>query len=120
MNGDNNKYCYKCNTFLASVSKQKTYCPKCNQVYYDEMIEVCPSCGGHLQEYNDERFADTSGYGNHSGIWMYVLAVLIPIVGFVLGFIYLARRDDDIGKRLLITSVASLFIWAFVWLMLVF
>ncbi|MDD2503294.1 MAG: hypothetical protein PHP79_05425 [Clostridia bacterium] len=38
---------------------------------------------------------------------MYIVSVLIPLVGIILGCIYIARREDELGKSLIITGVVS-------------
>lgn len=38
---------------------------------------------------------------------MYVVSVLIPLVGIILGCIYIAREEDELGKSLIITGVIS-------------
>ena len=47
------------------------------------------------------------GTTNSDGCWMYVVSVLIPLVGIILGCIYIARREDELGKSLIITGVIS-------------
>nr|WP_288868597.1 hypothetical protein [uncultured Blautia sp.] len=116
MNGDNNTRCYKCNTFLTTVRDERTFCPKCNHVYYDHSLEICPKCRIKLQEYSADRFGEYDNGKESGGIWMYVLSALIPIVGLIMGFIYLGRREDDIGRRILIMSVVALFVWALIWI----
>lgn len=36
---------------------------------------------------------------------MYVISVLIPLAGIILGCINIAREEDDLGKSLIITGV---------------
>jgi uncharacterized membrane protein YbjE (DUF340 family) len=38
---------------------------------------------------------------------MYVVSILIPLVGIILGCIYISRREDELGKSLIITGVVS-------------
>ncbi|MEG6614115.1 hypothetical protein V6C42_14805 [Pseudoclostridium thermosuccinogenes] len=56
-------------------------------------------------------YSESSGYGtsysDNSGCWMYVVSVLFPLVGIILGCIYIARREDELGKSLIITGVIS-------------
>lgn len=45
------------------------------------------------------------------GCWMYAVAILIPMVGIILGLIYIARQEDDLGKSLILTSVGTSVLW---------
>ena len=112
MNGDKNTKCFKCGSDLG---KGKKICPKCGTIYAASNNE-CEKCHALLYDY--------SGYTENSGsyssytpsnapekpIWAYILAVLMPYVGIVLGLVYMGRKDDDWGKTVLIISVISLLV----------
>ena len=49
--------------------------------------------------------------GTGSNFWMYVVAVLLPLIGIILGLIYLARKEDSVGKNVLITAIVAGVIW---------
>lgn len=49
--------------------------------------------------------------GSGAQFWMYIIAVLLPLIGVILGLIYLARKEDDIGKSVLITGIVAGVIW---------
>ena len=38
---------------------------------------------------------------------MYAVSVLVPLLGIILGCIYIARGEDELGKSLIITGVVS-------------
>ena len=42
---------------------------------------------------------------------MYIVAVLLPLIGIILGLIYLARKEDSVGKNVLITAIVAGVIW---------
>lgn len=42
---------------------------------------------------------------------MYAIAILLPIIGIILGLIYLARKEDSIGKSLLIAAIVANIVW---------
>lgn len=50
-------------------------------------------------------------------IWMYILSILLPPIGLAMGLIYLGRREDEIGKKLLIVSAVATFIFVLIWIM---
>jgi lipoprotein signal peptidase len=56
-------------------------------------------------------YSESNNYGtsnsDNSGCWMYVVSVIIPLVGIILGCIYISKREDELGKSLIITGVVS-------------
>ena len=104
LNGDNRTECWKCKTSLGPVDQYKKICPKCGFIY-SQKSETCEKCGGRLGVY-DNTFINTKKSGD-SDSWMYVVSVLIPLIGIILGCIYIARGEDELGKSLIITGVIS-------------
>ena len=49
--------------------------------------------------------------GNGPEGWMYAIAILLPMIGIILGLIYLARKEDSIGKSLLIAAIVANIVW---------
>ena len=107
LNGDQNERCYKCNTYLGKKNVTKKICPRCMEVYYDGALESCPKCHEHLRDYDSVNTSSYGGggYGPDVPIWAYVVAVLLPFVGIIMGLIYLTRGDDDVAKRLILVSI---------------
>jgi len=73
---------------------------------FSQKTENCDKCGERLSVYSESANFKTSNSDN-SGCWMYVVSVLIPLVGIILGCIYIAREEDELGKSLIITGVIS-------------
>ena len=109
LNGDQNVNCFKCNTPLKSVRTTKRICPKCMQVYFDSELESCPTCHTTLRDYESVSTSsyDYSNSGGYSEVpmWEYIIAVLLPGIGIIMGLIYLARGEDDIAKRIIMVSI---------------
>lgn len=106
LNGDNRTTCWKCSAPFPISSSGQTYkkvCPKCGMVYSSN-VENCSNCHVRLGVYDERGYRSGS---DNSGCWMYVVAVLIPLIGVILGLVYIARGDDDLGKSLIITGVIS-------------
>ncbi len=78
-------------------------CPKCNELNGDNRTE-CFRCKASLGSVDTYYNSSTTYSGS---CWMYVVSVLIPLVGIILGCIYIARREDELGKSLIITGVVS-------------
>lgn len=104
LNGNNRTDCWKCKTPLGPAQNKKI-CSKCGFVFSSN-AEFCDACGARLSVYTG-REGYYASRSDNAGCWMYVLAVLIPLAGIILGCIYIARREDDLGKSLIITSIVS-------------
>lgn len=101
LNGDSNVRCYKCNTFIGTLSKSKKKCPNCGRIYADSKSD-CENCGNRLVIFDEEY----SYQKKESNTWMYILTILFPLIGLILGFIKFAKeKNSDTGKNLIILSV---------------
>ncbi|AZT91644.1 hypothetical protein ELD05_06540 [Caldicellulosiruptor changbaiensis] len=108
LNGENRTECWKCGAILGPVDKYKKICPRCGLIY-SQRSEICDKCGGRLSVYDGSTDYKFSGTDN-SGCWLYIVSILFPLIGIILGCIYIARREDDLGKSLIITSVVVMVI----------
>lgn len=108
-NGENRTTCYSCGTTLESYKK---ICRKCGSVH-GEKDEICRSCGGGLSVYSPTFSFESTEKESEGKSWIYVLTILIPIVGLILGLIYMGKNDDD-GKPLLILSVVLSIVYGFI------
>jgi len=100
INGD--KTCWKCKTFIGEVNTgnlHRKICPKCG-IIFKHNSNTCSECASPLAVY-DEQPKNTS----KSGCWMYVIAFLIPLIGLILGLIYIAKDEEETGKPLMIFSI---------------
>lgn len=121
LNGDQNERCYNCNEYLGKSAPKKKICPKCMEVYYDSELDSCPKCHEHLRDYDSVStgtYGSGGGYGPNVPTWAYVVSVLLPVVGIVMGIIYLARGEDDIAKRLLLVSIIVSVVCGFAYFMI--
>lgn len=120
LNGDQNERCYKCNEYLGKSVVKKKICPKCMEVYYDSELDSCPKCHENLKNYDSVSTGSYSSgrYGPDVPIWAYVISVLLPVVGIIMGLIYLARGDDDIAKRLFLVSIIVSVVCGFAYFMI--
>src|SRR5690625_1312438 len=67
-----------------------------------------------LEEVHLESSSDDAGCS------MYVLAVLIPLLGIILGLIYIAKKEDEVGKALILTGVISNIVFAILFALFVY
>lgn len=105
LNGDNRTECFKCKTSLGAVDSYKKICSKCGLIF-SQKAESCEKCGNRLSVYSGSSSYENKN-SDSSGCWMYVVSVLVPLVGIILGCIYISRREDELGKSLIITGVVS-------------
>lgn len=117
LNGESRTECWKCKTSLGAVDTYKKICPKCGFIY-SQKTENCEKCGGRLSVCSKDTEYKGSDSDN-SGCWLYVVSVLFPLVGIILGCIYIARREDELGKYLIITGIVSNVIAVILGIMLV-
>lgn len=110
-NSDMMDKCYKCSTPLPST-RAKKICNRCNEISYSSG-STCPHCGGYLSNYNSATGASPSSssyyHYNSSEVetWEKVLAILIPIIGLILGFIHIGKDDKEGGKKLIVISLVT-------------
>lgn len=117
LNGENRTECWKCKTPFPPADTYKKVCPKCG-VVYPQKAESCEKCGGRLSVCTDVTGIRPWNIED-SGCWMYIISVLFPLVGIILGCIYISRREDEKGKSLIITGVISNIIAVILVIMLV-
>ncbi|HIU49387.1 MAG TPA: zinc ribbon domain-containing protein [Candidatus Avimonoglobus intestinipullorum] len=96
---DNSAQCFKCGTHLKTSAYQKI-CPKCKQIYRADQ-DYCKNCPDTLLSVYMPDAASEKG----SAAWMYVVGFLFPLIGIILGIVYIARKEDALGKSLLLFSI---------------
>jgi ribosomal protein L40E len=105
LNGESRTECWKCKASLGAVDTYKKICPKCGLIF-SQKAESCDKCGGRLSVSSEGKGYETQN-SDSSGCWMYIVSIIIPLVGIILGCIYISRREDELGKSLIITGVIS-------------
>ena len=110
-NSDVMDKCYKCGTPLASGPSKKI-CNRCGKVSHTSG-NTCVDCGGYLSTYSPSTGASSSSssYYHYSSedveTWEKVLAILIPLIGLILGFIHIGKDDKEGGKKLIVISLVT-------------
>ena len=112
-NGNNLTKCFKCGANLGSVDSYKKICPNCGLVYGPKS-ETCEECGERLSVVADRpavSFQQKPASKDYMDTWLYVVAILFPVVGILLGCAYIIRHDDFVGKRMIILSLVFMVLW---------
>lgn len=79
------------------------FCSKCGNEIMDEAV-ICPKCGcktGNLAENKDD---SVSG-------GLMAVSILVPIIGVILGIIYLCQKKTKAGTAYLVAGVISWIVW---------
>lgn len=108
-NGNNNRNCYKCGYTFDDDKDVKKMCPVCSAIYLPG-TKMCEDCGAKLVPYTDI----ISNYEPEMfEKWPYVVAVLLPFVGLILGLIFIGQQRRE-GPSTLGISIVSGIIWAII------
>ncbi|WMJ22477.1 hypothetical protein RBG61_10830 [Paludicola sp. MB14-C6] len=102
LNGENLTKCWRCNASLGPINTYNKICRKCNRIY-DSKTLLCEDCGEPLSVYSKEVSYISSS--NNNDIWQYVVSALVPLLGIILGCIYIAKDRAQLGKSIIITSI---------------
>lgn len=100
-NGTNAPSCFKCGCVLPAELGYMKICPKCRATYHARAT-TCENCHVPLAVYSDQSTACASTGEK----WPYVIAVFVPLVGIILGLIFIAQRRPD-GPSVLITGIVG-------------
>lgn len=76
--------------------EEKMFCRKCGKELDDSAI-ACPECG-----------APVKPRGKAVSIWAIVMAFIIPVVGFILGFIAVVKGIRYRTTSVLITGICAI------------
>ncbi|MFA5080784.1 MAG: zinc ribbon domain-containing protein [Candidatus Paceibacterota bacterium] len=96
--------------------KETKICPYCAEEIKIEAVK-CKHCGSNLEkESNDGQIAKVSQHSSYGTFT--IIAILLPIVGIILGVVYLTKDnqiDKKLGEHTLATSILFMIIWPILW-----
>lgn len=84
------------NEYVISQRPEKFRCPKWDGENISTNIK-CGYCGYVFREkdyYNDEVSTEKDECGENSNMVLYVISFLLPLVGIILGVIYIGKRRE--------------------------
>jgi len=115
--GNSVSSCFKCKhsfgmTASGSSGTNRRRCPDCGLVYYYPQ-KTCPTCKTSLNPYHST-MGSRNTYQNQRDdsmdvppTWQYVVGILFPIVGIILGIVYLTQKRESAGLMLILSLIAS-------------
>lgn len=89
-------------------------CPKCDGINKSSNIK-CDFCG---YEFKRDDYLEQQDDNNSSNMGLFIIALLLPIVGIILGIVYIAKDNDNLGKTLIIFSIVVVIIFSIIWLII--
>lgn len=110
LNGENRDTCWKCKTPFPKQARRRL-CESCGATC-PESVVVCPSCGQKLRTSAEIRESQRPATTSDNPKWLYIVAVLLPILGIVMGCIYISKDERDFGETLIKISVIVFVVYA--------
>ena len=100
------------------------YCSKCGKELFDEAV-ICPGCGCAVGNINTPQFSNKNTFVQPESPTLancaIAFAILMPIVGIILGIIGAVKyTDETLKKKSIRAIVASILIWLGIFLFIVF
>lgn len=111
-NADDRNDCWKCGQPLV-ISSNSKFCMDCHESCITQS-NICPMCGGKLvgaSERGKEEKPDNTPF-------LIIIAILIPIIGFIIGLIKVAKSEKN-GAFILAVSIFASFVFYVIYLLLV-
>ncbi len=122
-NPENTIYCNSCgaslsNTKITGVSENQKFvkprperCPNCDKLITNRPV-LCPFCGYDLTSNKEDRFDfSPEEKPSKSNIGIYILSFFIPLIGIIVGAIWLASDDKkDDGSKTIFFAILGIVI----------
>ena len=118
VNGNSNTACFRCGTIIGPADSYQKICPSCGLVY-SSRAERCEKCGTVLAVYSDPLERQELELEESRPSWPYVVAVLVPWVGILIGLIFLGQKEPE-APGVIGTSIAAGFGWLLLFFFLAF
>jgi predicted nucleic acid-binding Zn ribbon protein len=96
-------------------------CPKCGAPN-KSVNTICPYCGYKFKDsdyYNidnrEDQVEDIQPKQESSNAILYVISLLLPIVGIILGIVYIGKDKEHLGRSLILFSIVVSIIYGAIW-----
>ena len=104
--GDSALTCFKCKSSQPKSTSYRKICQKCQSIY-SSSASTCEKCHSTLAVHYDHQSIPVSQ--EESEMWPYVVGFLFPVVGVILGLIYIGQKKSNGGSVLGLSLFASIF-----------
>jgi len=116
LNGDTRETCYKCGVSLGDLTvTEKKHCSDCNSLYTPG-DRTCKVCGKELKVCDPRQLKKNTTPSDRE----FMLSILFPTVGSVLGWMYISKGEKEKGKALIITSFIPFIVAVVIVLIIIF
>ncbi len=99
-NADDRNDCWKCGQPLTYCADKK-FCTNCHETCITQS-NTCPVCGGDLVSFSKQEESEKQT----SDAPLFILAILIPVIGLIIGIIQIAK-DRKNGISIILSSIAA-------------
>ena len=93
-----------------SPSEKISYCPNCDSEIKGNKLN-CPYCGELLLKGDEGKYHNVGNSGSSYSEYMlqYILSLLVPLVGFIVGAMYLAKEETkSVGGTCIVLGIISM------------
>ena len=98
---------------MTDNEKETKICPYCAEKIKEEAIK-CKHCGSQIEK--DIKNLKASQHESYATFTL--LALILPLIGLILGAVYLSKDnklDKKLGEHTLAISILFMIIWPIVW-----
>lgn len=86
-------------------------CPKCDGINKSSNVK-CEYCGYIFKR--EDYFNNEDVSEKNSNIFLYIISFLLPIVGIILGIVYISKDNEELGKKLILFSIIIFIVFFFI------
>lgn len=91
------------------------YCRKCDSAN-EYGNKLCKYCNESLDKFYSKD--DLEMQQNERGVTGYLIGIVLPLIGIIMGLIYIARKEDKYGMKLIVISILASVLYSVILIML--
>lgn len=104
---------YKEEEYIEEVKNRplELKCPKCDGINKSSNVK-CEYCGYTFKR--EDYFNNEDVSEKNSNIILYIISFLLPIIGIILGIVYISKDNEELGKKLILFSIVIFIVFFFI------